>query len=71
MLVNKRLENPPLSDNTVSTVCQLLFSMEIGGAEVLAKEIAEAGAQDFRFVFACLDRAGTLGEALRDSGHVV
>lgn len=57
--------------NRLPTVCQLLFSMEVGGAEVLAKEIAEAGAAEFRFVFACLDSAGPLGEQLRDSGTIV
>ncbi len=59
------------SSNHLPTVCQLLFSMEVGGAEVLAKEIAEAGAGDFRFVFACLDSAGPLGEQLRESGTIV
>ncbi len=57
--------------NRLPTVCQLLFSMEVGGAEILAKELAEAGAGDFHFVFACLDRAGLLGEQLRAAGTVV
>lgn len=59
------------TDSPLATVCQLLFSMEMGGAEMLAKDIAETGADNFRFVFACLDRVGALGEELRDSGHVV
>ena len=53
------------------TVCQLLFSLGVGGAEVLATDIAEAGGDEFRFVFGCLDRAGPLADQLRKSGHIV
>lgn len=41
--------------------------MEVGGAEMLAKEIAEAGRGRFRFVFACLDSIGALEKELSES----
>ncbi len=47
------------------TVCQVLHSLNVGGAEVLAVHISRALASKFRFVFACLDELGTLGEELR------
>ena len=49
----------------------MLFSLEVGGAEILAKDIAEAGGGEFRFVFGCLDRGGPLADQLRKSGHTV
>jgi glycosyltransferase involved in cell wall biosynthesis len=54
-----------------STVCQLLLSLELGGAEVLAARIAHRLRGDFRFVFICLDAIGRLGEGLRDEGFPV
>jgi glycosyltransferase involved in cell wall biosynthesis len=53
------------------TVCQVLHSLDIGGAEVLAAGLARALSDRFRFVFACLDEVGTLGEQLRDDGFTV
>jgi glycosyltransferase involved in cell wall biosynthesis len=53
------------------TVCQVLHSLDIGGAEVLAAGLARALSDRFRFVFACLDGVGTLGEQLRDDGLIV
>ncbi len=53
------------------TVCQVLHSLDIGGAEVLAAGLARALSDRFRFVFACLDDVGTLGEQLRDDGFTV
>jgi L-malate glycosyltransferase len=53
------------------TVCQLLHSLCVGGAEVLAARLARRLRGEFRFVFACLDEAGPLGEELRAEGFPV
>ena len=50
------------------TVCQLLHSMNVGSAEVLAARLARRLRRVFRFVFACLDEVGPLGRA-RAKGH--
>lgn len=50
------------------TVCQLLHSLTVGGAEVLAERLARKLRGEFRFVFACLDDLGELGTALRSDG---
>jgi glycosyltransferase involved in cell wall biosynthesis len=64
MIATQPLLAPP-------TICQVLHSLHIGGAEVLAAGIARELRSRFRFVFACLDGAGPLAEQLRDEGHVV
>jgi glycosyltransferase involved in cell wall biosynthesis len=53
------------------TVCQLLHSLNVGGAEVLAARLARRLRGVFRFVFACLDEVGTLGVDLRCEGFSV
>ena len=53
------------------TVCHLLHSLNVGGAEVLVARIARRLSSRYRFVFACLDELGPLGEQLRDEGFVV
>lgn len=53
------------------TICQVLFTLQMGGAEVLAARMAERLAGDFRFVFACLDGVGPAGERLRAGGFPV
>lgn len=52
-------------------VCQVLLTMEQGGAEVLAARLARRLSDEFRIVFACLDRVGPLGEQLREDGFEV
>jgi glycosyltransferase involved in cell wall biosynthesis len=55
-------------------ICQLLHSLRVGGAEVLAARLARQLRDRFRFRFVCLDELGTLGEELRGDGfpvHVV
>src|SRR5262245_30516133 len=52
-------------------VCQILHSLQVGGAEVLAARIARRLADQFEFVFACLDELGTLGAELRSEGVTV
>src|SRR5687768_12918163 len=53
------------------TVVQVLHSLEIGGAEVLAARLARRLQDKFRFIFACLDGLGTLGAELRSEGFIV
>lgn len=43
----------------------------MGGAEVLAARLARRLTGDYRFVFACLDASGTLGDELRDENFRV
>jgi glycosyltransferase involved in cell wall biosynthesis len=59
------------SDGGRITVCQVLHSLNVGGAEVLAARISRELSNRFRFVFACLDELGTLGEELRRDGFAV
>ena len=53
------------------TICQLLLSLELGGAEVLAARIARQLRDDYRFVFVCLNTMGRLGEELQADGFPV
>jgi L-malate glycosyltransferase len=53
------------------TVCHVLHSLKVGGAEVLAARLARQLSGDFRVLFACLDELGTLGQQLRDEGFKV
>ena len=52
-------------------VCQVLHSLHVGGAEVLAARLARGLGDRVRFLFACLDDLGTLGEELRQEGFPV
>ena len=53
------------------TICQVVHSLHIGGAELLVTELSRALRDRFRFVFACLDGDGPLAEQLRGEGHLV
>lgn len=53
------------------TVCQVLHSLNVGGAEMLAARLARRLQGRFHFVFACLDELGTLGAELRQEGFAV
>ncbi len=53
------------------TICHVLHSLHVGGAEVLAAQLARKFSADFRVVFACLDDLGSLGETLRREGFAV
>ena len=53
------------------TICQILHTLTLGGAEILAARLARRLAGTYRFVFVCLDRLGTLGEELRAEGFPV
>ena len=53
------------------TICQLLHSLNVGGAEVLAARLGEQLRGRYRFLFACLDGLGPLAEQLRADGFPV
>ena len=61
----------PTRDDERPVICQVLHSLGIGGAEVLAAQIARRLSDRYRFVFACLDDLGTLGEQLQRDGFPV
>ncbi len=54
-----------------ATVCQVLFSLTMGGAEVLAARLARRLSGSHKTIFCCLDDIGPLGEELRDEGFSV
>lgn len=58
------------SRDTRPTICQLVHTLGVGGAEILAREFALRSA-DYRFVFACLDQTGPLGDQLQELGYCV
>lgn len=53
------------------TICHVLHSLQVGGAEVLAAGMARRLRSDFRFLFVCLDHLGDLGTELRAEGFPV
>ncbi len=62
---SSRLEN-----GARPTVCHVVHSLSIGGAELLAARLGQELAE-FRTVFVCLDSAGVLSEQLRDLGFSI
>jgi len=64
-----QIRMPKPSDRPV--ICQVLHTLQIGGAEVLAARLARKLRERFCFVFACLDNLGTLGVELREEGFTV
>jgi glycosyltransferase involved in cell wall biosynthesis len=52
-------------------ICQLLHSLGVGGAEVLAARLARRFAGSYQFLIVCLDELGTLGRELRADGFPV
>jgi sugar transferase (PEP-CTERM/EpsH1 system associated) len=67
----------PLADASQTTsarkpvICQLVHTLNVGGAEILARQFAEAGGDRFRFVFACLDAPGVMAEELATQGYAI
>src|SRR6516165_4253528 len=61
----------PAAGPDVATVCQVLHTLCVGGAEVLAARLARRLRDRYRFLFVCLDELGTLGEELRNEGFPV
>lgn len=58
-------------DDARPVVGQLLHTLNVGGAEVLAANLARRLRDRFRFVFFCLDEAGSGAERLRREGFEV
>ncbi len=59
--------SPARDDRPV--ICQVLHSLDIGGAEILAAGLARELADRYRFIFACLDnQVGVLGEEFAARG---
>lgn len=52
-------------------VCQLVHTLNVGGAEVLAGNLARRLRDRFRFVFLCLDELGPGADLLREEGFTV
>lgn len=53
------------------TIVQLLHTLNVGGAEVLAARLARGLGLHYEFIFLCLDELGSLGRELRDEGFQV
>jgi len=53
---------------TRRVILQVLHTLQIGGAEVLAARLARQLRNHYHFAFACLDDLGSLGEELRGEG---
>lgn len=53
------------------TVCQVVHSLDVGGAEILAADLSRRLRNDYRFVFVCLDALGKLGKQLEAEGFCV
>jgi glycosyltransferase involved in cell wall biosynthesis len=71
---DQQTEAPPAEPRAAGrrpVVCQVLHSLRVGGAEVLAARLARGLRDRVRFLFACLDEVGTLGEQLRQEGFPV
>jgi glycosyltransferase involved in cell wall biosynthesis len=67
------LDNPSQSkaaavDAHAPTVCQLVHGLPVGGAEVLVCRMIRRLRDRYRFVVACLDQVGELGESLTQEG---
>ncbi len=60
-----------MSEDARPTICQVLHSLSVGGAEVLAREFAVHASPEFKTVFLCLDGVGEIGKALKDNGYTV
>lgn len=54
-----------------TVVLQILHSLNVGGAELLAAGLARELQDKFDFVFACLDELGELGKTLKEEGFRV
>lgn len=52
-------------------ICQVLHTLNVGGAEIMAANLARALRHRFQFVFACLDELGSQGDQLRREGFEI
>lgn len=53
------------------TIGHVLHTLNVGGAEILARQFAHFSRAEFRFVFACLDTLGSMGQTLQEEGFEV
>lgn len=61
----------PVRSDSRPTICQVIHSLGIGGAEVLLDRMVRAMSDEFRFVIAVLDEIGEIGERLQNDGFTV
>src|SRR5262249_15772983 len=54
-----------------AVICHLLHTLAIGGVEILPPRLARPLQDRYRFVFACLDASGPLGQELVAEGFPV
>jgi glycosyltransferase involved in cell wall biosynthesis len=62
---------PQAANRRKPVICQLVHTLNVGGAELLARQFAERGSDEFDFVFACLDSPGVMADELRAAGFIV
>lgn len=70
-MVNSTPEADPPTVGKRPIICQLVHTLNVGGAELLARQFAERASHQFEFVFVCLDSAGLMARELSDAGYVV
>jgi len=61
----------PIRRAALITVCQILHSLRIGGAELMTANLTRSLQTGFRFVFVCLDERGELADVLGREGFRV
>ncbi len=66
-----RISGSAAPPRAVATIAQVLHTMKVGGAEVLAARLARQLNGKYRFLFICLDELGSLGQDLRDEAFPV
>lgn len=60
-----------VKESSRPTICQVLHSLGVGGAEILATRLARQLKRSYRFLFVCLDEQGILGDELLAEGFEV
>ena len=58
-------------NHNAPVVCQLLHTLNVGGAELLAGNLTRRLRDRYRFIFFCLDELGPGADLLREEGFVV
>jgi L-malate glycosyltransferase len=64
-------DHPRWAAGAGSRIGQVLHTLGVGGAEVLAARLARRLGRDFQFHFICLDELGSLGRELQAEGFAV
>src|SRR5438270_917799 len=52
-------------------ICHLLHGLGVGGAEMVAIQLARHGASAYRVLFVCLDELGMLGREMQRQGFTI